>query len=195
MNMKREIKDFYQILGLSRTASPDDIRKAYRTYAAKFHPDKHEGDSFFEERFKEIKEAYDLLIDDDRRWKYDMRRFGRSVVVRAADPQKFILDENSGRKRKIRFEAAHIDAYLAAFYFVNLTAWVIIKKLSLKPTASTLIWSVFLCVISSLLFWLFVNGLSERIRKGVYSKVYFPLMSFLLALAIGYVLVWTSWPS
>ncbi len=64
-------KDFYQILGISRDASPDEVRKAYRKLAHKHHPDKG-GD---EKKFKEINEAYQILSDKEKRSQYD--RFGR----------------------------------------------------------------------------------------------------------------------
>lgn len=69
------LKNYYQILGLTPTASKDEIRKAYRLYALKFHPDKQNSDKFFEERFKEIKEAYDILFDDERRMTYDAKLY------------------------------------------------------------------------------------------------------------------------
>ncbi|GHU96940.1 hypothetical protein FACS1894156_8420 [Bacteroidia bacterium] len=64
-------KNYYQILGLAPNCTKTDIKKAYKLYATKFHPDKHSDDKFFEEKFKEIKEAYDILIDDDARKKFD----------------------------------------------------------------------------------------------------------------------------
>jgi DnaJ-domain-containing protein 1 len=68
------MKNYYQILGLERNASKDEIKKAYRIYATKFHPDKQNGDKFFEERFKEILEAYEILSDDSKRANYDAKR-------------------------------------------------------------------------------------------------------------------------
>jgi curved DNA-binding protein CbpA len=65
------IKNYYQILGLTKDCSKEDIKKAYRIYATKFHPDKQNNDKFFEEKFKEIKEAYDILIDDNKRANFD----------------------------------------------------------------------------------------------------------------------------
>lgn len=64
-------KNYYQILGLQKDATSEEIKKAYKLYAFKFHPDKQDGDKFFEERFKEIKEAYDILSDVDKRKLYD----------------------------------------------------------------------------------------------------------------------------
>lgn len=65
-------KNYYQILGLRKDCSKEEIKKAYKVYATKFHPDKQNNDKFFEERFKEINEAYDILIDDDKRAIFDL---------------------------------------------------------------------------------------------------------------------------
>jgi curved DNA-binding protein CbpA len=65
------MKDYYYILGLSKEATQDDIKKAYRKLSLKFHPDQNNGDLFFEERFKDIKEAYDTLNNESSRKKYD----------------------------------------------------------------------------------------------------------------------------
>jgi curved DNA-binding protein CbpA len=66
-------KDYYYILGVARNASQDEIKKAYRKLSTKFHPDKNDGDKFFEERFKDINEAYETLVDDGKRKIYDAR--------------------------------------------------------------------------------------------------------------------------
>jgi curved DNA-binding protein CbpA len=66
------IKNYYQILGLQFNASLEEIKKAYRIYATKYHPDKQHNDKFFEERFKEIKEAYDILSNDEKKATYDL---------------------------------------------------------------------------------------------------------------------------
>ncbi|HUH98918.1 MAG TPA: J domain-containing protein [Anaerolineales bacterium] len=66
-----DYKDYYQILGLERSASPDDIRKAYRKLAMQYHPDRNPGNKQAEERFKEINEAYQVLSDKQKRARYD----------------------------------------------------------------------------------------------------------------------------
>src|SRR4051794_34220839 len=62
--------DYYKVLGVDRKASPDDIKKAYRKLARKYHPDTNK-DPGAEERFKEISEAHDVLADPDKRKAYD----------------------------------------------------------------------------------------------------------------------------
>lgn len=66
-----DYKDYYKILGVSRGASADDIKKAFRKLARKYHPDVNPGDKKAEERFKEINEAYEVLSDAQKRQKYD----------------------------------------------------------------------------------------------------------------------------
>jgi curved DNA-binding protein len=66
-----EYKDYYKVLGVGRTASADEIRKAYRKLAMQYHPDKNPGDKKAEEKFKEINEAYQVLSDEKKRARYD----------------------------------------------------------------------------------------------------------------------------
>src|SRR5258706_9829340 len=69
-------RDYYEILGVSKTASAEEIKKAYRKTAIQFHPDKNQGDKAAEEKFKEAAEAYEVLSDQQKRAQYD--RFGHS---------------------------------------------------------------------------------------------------------------------
>jgi DnaJ-class molecular chaperone len=70
-------KDYYQALGVSESATQDEIKKAYREIAKKNHPDKNPGNKAAEEKFKEASEAYETLSDPDKRTKYDqLRKFG-----------------------------------------------------------------------------------------------------------------------
>lgn len=70
-------KDFYQVLGVDKKASADDLKKAYRKLAMQYHPDKNQGNKDAEAKFKEINEAYDVLKDDQKRAAYD--RFGHGA--------------------------------------------------------------------------------------------------------------------
>ena len=75
-------RDYYDILGVSKAASPDDIKKAYRRLAMKHHPDRNKDDETASARFKEAKEAYEVLRDEQKRAAYD--RFGHAGVRGAA---------------------------------------------------------------------------------------------------------------
>ncbi|HEU4718521.1 MAG TPA: molecular chaperone DnaJ [Bacteroidia bacterium] len=75
-------RDYYEILGVGKSASPEEIKKAYRQMAIKFHPDKNPGNKEAEEKFKEAAEAYEVLSDADKRAKYD--RFGHAGVGSSA---------------------------------------------------------------------------------------------------------------
>src|SRR6266704_1208633 len=72
--MATRAKNLYDVLGVAKTASADEIKKAYRKLARQYHPDKNPGDKEAEERFKEVQTAYDVLSDPEKRKQYD--RFG-----------------------------------------------------------------------------------------------------------------------
>ena len=64
-------RDFYEVLGLSKTADEKEIKRAYKRLAMKYHPDRNQGDKDSESKFKEIKEAYEVLSDPQKRAAYD----------------------------------------------------------------------------------------------------------------------------
>jgi molecular chaperone DnaJ len=78
--------DYYETLGVARGASEDDIRKAYRKLARKYHPDLNPGDKSAEDRFKNVQEAYDILSDAKKRGMYDQVGFYSDNGFAAADP-------------------------------------------------------------------------------------------------------------
>ncbi|HAI68506.1 MAG TPA: molecular chaperone DnaJ [Gammaproteobacteria bacterium] len=74
-------RDYYQVLNVQKTASEDELKKAYRRLAMKFHPDRNPNDKSAEERFKEVKEAYEVLTDAQKRAAYD--QFGHAGIEAA----------------------------------------------------------------------------------------------------------------
>ena len=68
-------RDYYEVLGVEKTASADEIKKAFRKLALKYHPDKNPGDKEAEEKFKEVAEAYNVLRDTEKRKQYDQFGF------------------------------------------------------------------------------------------------------------------------
>jgi len=85
-------RDYYTVLGVEKGASPEQIKKAYRKLAIKYHPDKNPGDKTAEERFKEITEAYAVLSDTEKRRQYDQfgaagfhQRFSQEDIFRNVD--------------------------------------------------------------------------------------------------------------
>ncbi len=85
-------RDYYKILGVSKNASKEDIKKAYRSLARKYHPDLNPDDKMAEEKFKELQEAHEVLSDEEKRKTYDMfgsaefRPGGQTTWRRAGDP-------------------------------------------------------------------------------------------------------------
>ena len=77
--MATKKRDYYEVLGVGQNASEEEVKRAYRKLAVKFHPDKNPDDPHAEERFKELGEAYDVLMDPDKRAAYD--RFGHAAFT------------------------------------------------------------------------------------------------------------------
>ncbi|MBR2200716.1 MAG: molecular chaperone DnaJ [Bacteroidales bacterium] len=85
-----EKRDYYEVLGVGKSASKDEIKKAYRKLAMQYHPDRNPGDKVAEEKFKEAAEAYEVLSDDQKRQRYD--QFGHAGVSGAGGGGGFNMD-------------------------------------------------------------------------------------------------------
>ena len=95
--------DYYQLLGLNKNATPEEIKRAYRKLAVKYHPDKNPGSKEAEDRFKEINEAYAVLSDPKKREEYDQmgsagfrERFSREDIFRGFDVGDLFKDSGFG---------------------------------------------------------------------------------------------------
>jgi len=89
-------KDYYETLGIAKTASADEIKRAYRKLAVKYHPDKNPGDKAAEEKFKEVSKAYEVLSDDKKRKQYD--QFGPELFERTGG-QGYGAPPGGGQRR------------------------------------------------------------------------------------------------
>lgn len=98
-------KDYYKILGIERTASKFDIKKAYYALARKYHPDLHNGDEYFLDRFNEINEAYYFLGDLDRRLDYSLQVYRyeeikEEAIKKLKELQKTLKKQYKTKKSK-----------------------------------------------------------------------------------------------
>src|SRR4030095_1281976 len=103
--MAVKFRDYYEVLGVSKTATEDEIKKAYRKLAKKHHPDVNKGNKESENKFKELSEAYAVLSDKDKREQYD--RLGKEAFnfggpggqAGGFDFAEFMRNANAGRGR------------------------------------------------------------------------------------------------
>jgi curved DNA-binding protein CbpA len=116
-------RDFYEVLGVPKNASPNDLKNACRKLAMQCHPDRHPEDSAAEQRFKDVAEAYDILKDDQKRATYDRERHG-IYMGRMSDWESFddLLDAISRRSRGMRRGGNSSSEILSLFPIFSIAA-------------------------------------------------------------------------
>ena len=103
-------KNYYQILGLQEDASLDEIKAAYKKYVVKFHPDKHNNDEFFKERFQEIQEAYEYLINESVvSPEIDITTYDESEEDYEEEDEEFCWDAPNYTYDAINFQCSHSE--------------------------------------------------------------------------------------
>ena len=95
-NLRTAVINYYEILGVSNNASPEEIKKEFRRLARRYHPDLNPGDKTAEEKFKQINEAYDILSDDTKRQQHDSQLF-------TAGKRRFVRTPNQNRNSGFPF--------------------------------------------------------------------------------------------
>ena len=103
--------DYYQLLGVSRGADTDEIKKAYRQLALQYHPDRNQGSKEAEEKFKEVTQAYEVLRDPEKRALYD--RYGEQGVKGRAGPAGFEFVDFFARQLTVTGKTAHRVIHVA----------------------------------------------------------------------------------
>ena len=107
-------RDYYEVLGINRNASADEIKSAFRKLSKKYHPDLNPDDPTAEEKFKEINEAYQVLSDPDKKQKYD--QFGHAGV----DPNYGDTAVSTARVSRIWISAVSLNSFSAQMLSVIL---------------------------------------------------------------------------
>ncbi|MCB9047214.1 MAG: J domain-containing protein [Chitinophagales bacterium] len=106
-----QIKDYYKILDINSSASTEEVKKAYRKMAMKYHPDTNDGDSFLENYFREVQEAYSVLGHVQRRAKYDEERWLAGMTSRSEKKEQATPEWILKEAIKLNSHMARIDVY------------------------------------------------------------------------------------
>src|SRR5205814_829695 len=111
-------KDYYAMLGVKKTATPEEIRKAFRKMARKYHPDVNPGDKKAEEKFKEISEANDILSDEKKRKVYDQLGF-YSDQIDPAQAEAYARQRSGGGRGQVDFDGFDFSGFQGGGGFGN----------------------------------------------------------------------------
>lgn len=112
----------YDILGIFPNASSEEIKTAYRQLAQRFHPDKHNGDALYEEKFREIKDAYEILSDSQKREEYDLKHGFKKIKFDLSNLKK------TATQQAPVSNAPNFWAVAASVAFIGLILWAVSKK-------------------------------------------------------------------
>lgn len=119
------VKDYYKVLEVTPVASLQEIKKAYRRLAVKYHPDKNDGDHLAAARFVEVQEAYDVLSDPDKREEYNYNRWytrkaGTGYAQRPLTPQELLASSQQVKDAVGRMNEFRVDYHFLSFHILQL---------------------------------------------------------------------------
>lgn len=133
-------QDYYEILGVSKTAEEREIRKAYKRLAMKYHPDRNQGDKEAEAKFKEIKEAYEVLTDSQKRAAYD--QYGHAAQTQH-DHTDHTISMVMLRLSKVAWAAAVLAAaQTSAIFLVTFSAIFLAADVVVNVRRAVLIYAI-----------------------------------------------------
>jgi DnaJ domain len=140
------MKNYYEILGVERSATQDEIKKVYRKLSIKFHPDKNPNDNFFEDRFKEINKAYSILSDEGKRTEYN-EEYDSFVKLhtnfrQAEEHLRNEAEKVKFAKEKLKEEYEQLKKEQEVKYATKISADPVEKKASEKVEDSSNDWTI-----------------------------------------------------
>ena len=171
-------RDYYDILGVNKSASKDEIKKAYRKLALKYHPDKNPNNAEAEERFKQISAAYNVLGDENKKREYDMRLTGVFTFVPEETPEEKLrkrrekvaqmrrqMKEREEReikkvyetaKQKMPYKWRYTITAITSFFalFIILSNWYLYDYIGERETAFFKMFLGYIISLSSLMYFL-----------------------------------------
>ncbi|AWH85909.1 hypothetical protein HYN59_12690 [Flavobacterium album] len=163
------MKDYYKILGVAPASSPDEIKKAYRVLALQHHPDRNEGDSASEERFKEIAESYEILGDFTRRQDYDYLVANPGKVLRTADPKA----KKTAATFLIIFKDIRNRVFNAGGYINKYALYKVMDDVLSEENLAFLVRTGDVCTINLIIDEILIAGvfLSDSSKSSIYNKL------------------------
>ena len=181
--------DYYKVLGLEQGASLEEIRKAYREYAAHFHPDKHGGNEFFKKRFQEIQEAYEYLTKESENSSVAVDEI---IVKEKTAPQTSSKDTSEYEKNrkiasvlieKIRSGKNWIKANKAERKLSNIFGWIFAMIILTGLAIGIYVISLLPSSFHDSLFY-FAQGGESRIEDIIRSVLFFAVYLAILVIPI-----------
>lgn len=186
--------DYYKILGVNKNASKEEIKKAYKKLAIKYHPDKNEGDELSTEIFKKINDAYTTLSDVNKKFIYDQKQNYTSPKqkkqYKAAPKKNRSINKKEDRKYKlIAFGAMIIFATIIMLIYPEMNKWASNDKLeTAQERATQENWEEALSFCSAAIQQWDENGkaylLRAKIKSGVFNRYESGLFDFNMAFSL-----------